>query len=251
MIARAALMLAALVAGCTAWRPALTAHRNALRPARRTQLRPLRAQPDAADESLRREADDWTMGELAARRAPMEPSQDLGPGQVVINCFRGLQYVDIPTKNAGLERCHAFMTLGARVAATAVGRQQENRGVDLFIERGRLSPVFKPFFGASRIDIGELTEIPGTPTRGALASVALRVMKLRSGTKPKDDGEPKYKVLFELEATEGVVDADDVLSSQIFAVRLEKQRRPPPRDVWLITDIIDTSCIGSNRDLSS
>ena len=56
--------------------------------------------------------DDWAVGEFAARCAPMEPSQDLGPGQVVSACFRGLQFVDIPTKNAGLERCHAFMTLG-------------------------------------------------------------------------------------------------------------------------------------------
>ena len=178
--------------------------------------------------------DDWAVGEFAARCAPMEPSADLGPGQVVSACFRGLQFVDIPTKNAGLERCHAFMTLGARVAVTAVGRQEENRGVDVFIERGQLSPVLRPFFGASRIDIGELTEIAGTPTRGALASVALRVVGSPMGAMRHPSGIPK----------------DDIsLSNAIFAVRLEKQRRPPPRDVWLITDIIDTSCVGSNRPL--
>ena len=178
--------------------------------------------------------DDWAVGEFAARCAPMEPSQELGPGQVVSACFRGLQFVDIPTKNAGLERCHAFMTLGARVAVTAVGRQEENRGVDVFIERGQLSPVLRPFFGASRIDIGELTEIAGTPTRGALASVALRVVGSPMGAMRHPSGIPK----------------DDIaLSNAIFAVRLEKQRRPPPRDVWLITDIIDTSCVGSNRPL--
>ena len=109
------------------------------------------AQPEADEECMA--VDDWAVGEFAARCAPMEPSQDLGPGQVVSACFRGLQFVDIPTKNAGLERCHAFMTLGARVAVTAVGRQEENRGVDVFIERGQLSPVLRPFFGASRIDL--------------------------------------------------------------------------------------------------
>ena len=190
------------------------------------------AQPEADEECMA--VDDWAVGEFAARCAPMEPSQDLGPGQVVSACFRGLQFVDIPTKNAGLERCHAFMTLGARVAVTAVGRQEENRGVDVFIERGQLSPVLRPFFGASRIDIGELTEIAGTPTRGALASVALRVVGSPMGAMRHPSGIPK----------------DDIaLSNAIFAIRLEKQRRPPPRDVWLITDIIDTSCVGSNRPL--
>ena len=221
-------MLAAFVIGCTAWRPALMSHRNALRAIRTKQ----RAQPEADEECMA--VDDWAVGEFAARCAPMEPSQDLGPGQVVSACFRGLQFVDIPTKNAGLERCHAFMTLGARVAVTAVGRQEENRGVDVFIERGQLSPVLRPFFGASRIDIGELTEIAGTPTRGALASVALRVVGSPMGAMRHPSGIPK----------------DDIaLSNHIYAVRLEKQRRPPPRDVWLITDIIDTSCVGSNRPL--
>ena len=106
--------------------------------------------------------------------------------------------------------------------------------VVVFIERGQLSPVLRPFFGASRIDIGELTEIAGTPTRGALASVALRVVGSPMGAMRHPSGIPK----------------DDIaLSNAIFAVRLEKQRRPPPRDVWLITDIIDTSCVGSNRPL--
>ena len=218
MIVRGALMLAVV---STAWQPARKPQK----------LRP-RAQPEADEECMA--VDDWAVGEFAARCAPMEPSQDLGPGQVVSACFRGLQFVDIPTKNAGLERCHAFMTLGARVAVTAVGRQEENRGVDVFIERGQLSPVLRPFFGASRIDIGELTEIAGTPTRGALASVALRVVGSPMGAMRHPSGIPK----------------DDIaLSNHIYAVRLEKQRRPPPRDVWLITDIIDTSCVGSNRPL--
>ena len=88
--------------------------------------------------------DDWAVGEFAARCAPMEPSQELGPGQVVSACFRGLQFVDIPTKNAGLERCHAFMTLGARVAVTAVGRQEENRGVDAFFTEDRRAGLRSP-----------------------------------------------------------------------------------------------------------
>ena len=50
-------------------------------------------------------------------------------------------------------------------------------------------------------------------------------------------------------AVDGIPKDDIALSNAIFAVRLEKQRRPPPRDVWLITDIIDTSCVGSNRPL--
>ena len=100
-------MLAAFVIACTAWRPALMSHRNALRAIRTKQ----RAQPEADEECMA--VDDWAVGEFAARCAPMEPSQDLGPGQVVSACFRGLQFVDIPTKNAGLERCHAFMTLVA------------------------------------------------------------------------------------------------------------------------------------------
>ncbi|CAH0380389.1 unnamed protein product [Pelagomonas calceolata] len=226
MAARAASMLAAFVIGCTAWRPALISHRNALRAIRTKRL----AQPEADEECIA--VDDWAVGEFAARCAPMEPSQDLGPGQVVSACFRGLQFVDIPTKNAGLERCHAFMTLGARVAVTAVGRQEENRGVDVFIERGQLSPVLRPFFGASRIDIGELTEIAGTARGSRVGGV--EAVGSPMGAMRHPSGIPK----------------DDIaLSNAIFAIRLEKQRRPPPRDVWLITDIIDTSCVGSNRPL--
>ena len=47
--------------------------------------------------------DDWAFGEFQARTLPESPSAELEPITVLSACFRGLQFVDVPHANAGLE----------------------------------------------------------------------------------------------------------------------------------------------------
>mmetsp|Transcript_2081 Transcript_2081/g.6609 ORF Transcript_2081/g.6609 Transcript_2081/m.6609 type:complete len:258 (+) Transcript_2081:22-795(+) len=174
---------------------------------------------------------DWTKGEFAARSAPMSPDADLSPESVASSCLRGLQFVDIPHKNAGLERAYNFMTLPCRVLVSDRGRQIENRGLDVFVERGLLSPLLQPFIGASRIDFGEMSVIDGTPTRGAMASVSVHIVASPLAATRHPSGIPK-------DTTE--------LPEYTFAVRLQQDRRTK---TWLVVDVIDAACVGSNRPL--
>lgn len=153
----------------------------------------------------------------------MEPSADLSPEQVLSSVFRGLQFVDLPHENAGLERCYAFMTLEARVSASGAGRQLENRGVDLFVERGGLFPSLRPFIGASKLEFGEVTIIPATQTRGAMASVSVKVVFSPLTATRHPCGIPR----------EAVVE----LPESAFAIRMQQQRRPPLSGAWLITHV--------------
>ena len=174
---------------------------------------------------------DWTKGEFAARSAPMSPDADLSPESVASSCLRGLQFVDIPHKNAGLERAYNFMTLPCRVLVSDRGRQIENRGLDVFVERGLLSPLLQPFIGASRIDFGEMSVIDGTPTRGAMASVSVHIVASPLAATRHPSGIPK--------------DTPE-LPEYTFAVRLQQDRRTK---TWLVVDVIDAAGVGSNRPL--
>ena len=174
---------------------------------------------------------DWSKGEFAARSAPMSPDADLSPESVASSCLRGLQFVDIPHKNAGLERAYNFMTLPCRVLVSDRGRQIENRGLDVFVERGLLSPLLQPLIGASRIDFGEMSVIDGTPTRGAMASVSVHIVASPLAATRHPSGIPK-------DTTE--------LPEYTFAVRLQQDRRTK---TWLVVDVIDAACVGSNRPL--
>ena len=174
---------------------------------------------------------DWSKGEFAARSAPMSPDADLSPESVASSCLRGLQFVDIPHKNAGLERAYNFMTLPCRVLVSDRGRQIENRGLDVFVERGLLSPLLQPFIGASRIDFGEMSVIDGTPTRGAMASVSVHIVASPLAATRHPSGIPK--------------DTPE-LPEYTFAVRLQQDRRTK---TWLVVDVIDAAGVGSNRPL--
>lgn len=198
----------------------------------RGQRRRLKAEADEECEV----AEQWATGEFTARCAPLEPSAELPPEAVVANLCRGLQFVDVPRKNAGLERCYNFMTLPCRVAVSGQGRQLENRGLDKFIDRGFLSPQLQPFIGCSSLEFGEMSRIDGTATRGALASVSVRVRASPLTATRHPSGLPKD---------------DRDLPEFVFAIRLQRERRPPMTGQWYVTDLIDTEMIGSNRDLRS
>ena len=79
---------------------------------------------------------------------------------------------------------------------------------------------------------GPTTVIEGTRTRGALASISVRVISnpMEAARYPSGVG-----------VKEGLS-----LRETIFAVRLERQRH---NGLWLITDLIDNNAVGSNRGL--
>lgn len=175
-------------------------------------------QPHHAARTRRRVADDdWATGEFAARCAPMEPSADLSPETVASATLRGLQFVDVPHENAGLERAYNFMTPPCRAAVA----QTEDRELERFVARGLLSPSLQPFVGCSRIDFGELTRIEGTATRGAMASVSARVVASPLAATRHPSGIPKR---------------DAALPEHAFVVRLQQDRRTA---TWRVTALID------------
>ena len=222
----------------SARRAATTAHVSAFWASHKSRLSRLRAEEFffenhgvvATEERVATEPD-WMKGEFAARSAPMSPDADLSPESVASSCLRGLQFVDIPHKNAGLERAYNFMTLPCRVLVSDRGRQIENRGLDVFVERGLLSPLLQPFIGASRIDFGEMSVIDGTPTRGAMASVSVHIVASPLAATRHPSGIPK--------------DTPE-LPEYTFAVRLQQDRRTK---TWLVVDVIDAAGVGSNRPL--
>ena len=190
------------------------------RAAARRRLVPLRA---AAEPCA---GDDWATAELSARCAPMAPSADLAPEQVLAGVFRGLQFVDVPSENAGLVRAYRFLELSARVAVAGVGRQVENRGEATFVARGHLSPLLQPFIGAARIDFEPLTRIAGTQTRGEIATATARVTASPLTATRHPSGIPRAVAL-----------DDGALPVHTFSLRLQKQRRPPLSGAWLVTDV--------------
>ena len=221
-------------------RAATTAHGSAFWASHKSRLSRTRLRAEefffenhgvvATEERVAAEPD-WTKGEFAARSAPMSPDADLSPESVASSCLRGLQFVDIPHKNAGLERAYNFMTLPCRVLVSDRGRQIENRGLDVFVERGLLSPLLQPFIGASRIDFGEMSVIDGTPTRGAMASVSVHIVASPLAATRHPSGIPKYTTK---------------LPEYTFAVRLQQDRRTK---TWLVVDVFDAAGVGSNRPL--
>ena len=107
---------------------------------------------------------------LEALSLPTEPSTDLSPTDVVTLLCRGLQHAHTPTANAGLYRLHNFCTFECRASLTA--REGYKSGPERFAQKAMLWAL------PGCTSFGMLSEpsiIPGTQTRGAMASVAVEV----------------------------------------------------------------------------
>lgn len=134
--------------------------------------------------------------------------------------LRGLQRPNLPTTNAGLERLYAFSTFECRAALTA--RQGKN-SVERFVEYANLfSLVGCPSFALA----SDATIIPGTPTRGALASIAVDVAEPIGFRYPSGHERPK---------------ADEVqppVRFERYLFTLTQERRPPLAGAWLIQQLM-------------
>lgn len=103
---------------------------------------------------------DWVQSEFTLRTIPSEPSPALTAETVAVACCRSLQWVDYPTESAGLKRCFDFFTFECRKAVTA---RQGGGTPERFCQYGLQSPALQPFYGATRIEIGNATYTPAQP----------------------------------------------------------------------------------------
>ena len=151
--------------------------------------------------------------------APMRPSPDLEPIEIVNACFGGFQRPNEPMLDSGYERLFNFYTYTCRKAIT--GRMGADSLAN-FTKHTKVSPAVQPFTRAASMRIvEEPTIIAGTPTCGTMASVGADVFIAPAF---------RHASGFEKES-----DAPEALR---FAIRLQQERRPPKN--WLITEILDT-----------
>ena len=175
------------------------------------------------DQLPEERSSDWVTAEFTLLNAPEEPTPDLDAVTVAITVARSLQWVDYPTKNAGLERCFDFFAWECRKAVTA---RRGGDTLERFVEHGVLSPALQPFMGAHRVDIGEGTFTPAhAPLRGALVSLPIII-----------HGAPIYAVQHMSGMNRTGVSAP---SETHMVMRLEEQRRPPLQGCWLVREILD------------
>ena len=173
--------------------------------------------------------DDELNAELVARLPmPTEPEPSIEPARVARHFARGLQRVDSPDANAGLERAFDWMTFECRKAVTA---RQGASTVERFVEYGRLSPALMPFMHCEALRWGRPTVTPATTTRGALASFPVEILRGKgirhaSGFQRADVN------------PDDVRDDEDYTSTR-FVVRIQQQRRPPLQGCWLISEVLD------------
>lgn len=169
---------------------------------------------------------DWDVGiDLLNRKGLlMEPNSELSVHDVAQICIRSLQLIDDPVENAGLQRCFPFFTWECRKLVTA---QKGGDDMNSFCKYGVLSPALQPFMGARRIDLSDVTLLPECPpTRGAMATFQIQVQTSN---------------IFSVTHLSGM-DRKGITNPPIvnMVMRLEKQRRPPFQNCWLIKEIIDS-----------
>jgi hypothetical protein len=181
-------------------------------------------EPDNSLTSFGSLSSDWTLSEFTLRTIPTEPNPELTAETVTVACCRSLQWVDYPSKSAGLIRCYDFFTFECRKAVTA---RQGGGSPERFCQYGLLSPALQPFYGASRIEIGNATYTPAQPPlRGALASFPILIQGAPVLALQHPSGMDR----------QGVSSAPPITH---MVIRLEQQRRPPQQGCWLVREVLD------------
>ena len=165
---------------------------------------------------------------LQALSLPAQPSPTLDASDVCLAICRGLQHVDVPTQDRGFERLFYFATYECRAALTA---RRGKETLERFVEEctTRPSQALSPLVRCGAFTLDEATMIEGTPTRGALATIVVALQqpsafRFASGfERPKDTEGSPY-------AASG--------DSELVRFTLQKERRPPLQDCWLVKEIL-------------
>mmetsp|Transcript_46684 Transcript_46684/g.145804 ORF Transcript_46684/g.145804 Transcript_46684/m.145804 type:complete len:221 (-) Transcript_46684:180-842(-) len=137
---------------------------------------------------------------------PKSPSPEISPEEVVRACNVGLKYDDVPMPDHGFGICYAFADNMCKAANAPRGRHST---LEYFIKFAN-NPTFGSMVNMKSFELlGECNEIEGSPTRGALATQ-----------------------LVQIETKEG--------RERKFLWTLQKQRRPPLTDCWLVHEVLAT-----------
>ena len=168
---------------------------------------------------------DWVEAEMTRLTFPSQPSPDLSAQQVAMGCLRSLQLVDVPTEAQGIDRIFPYFTWQCRSAVTMTRKNVET--LEAFRPRALVSPVLQVFMGATSIQLGEATLSPATNTRGDIVSFGVYVRGAEVHAFQHKSGMIRDRVGMGPPEFEMVI-------------RLERQRRPPDRNYWLVREIADT-----------
>ena len=181
---------------------------------------------------------------LEALSLPTEPSSDLSPTDVVNLLCRGLQHAHTPTANHGLFRLHNFCTYECRASLTA--REGYKSGPERFAQKAMLWAL--PGCHSFKL-LGEPTLIPGTQTRGAMATLAVEVCEhasfyFRSGHEGGAVGAQAWVDPLQ-RGVEGSSDGgreEDSDSCELrcerYLFQLTQERRPPLAGCWLVSSLM-------------
>ena len=166
---------------------------------------------------------DWLEAELTIRSIPPEPTPDITPHEVLTYISRSLQFIDHPNPSSGLERIFPFFTWQCRKIITARkgGDTTEN-----FMKYGLLAPALQPFMGATRIQIGEGSLTAGSQIRGDIMTFPIVIHGSKAHTFQHSSGLIK-----------GSISSTPPIKRML--IRLEKNRRPPMMNCWLVREVID------------
>ena len=143
---------------------------------------------------------------LASASAPT-PDPALSPVEIVDICQRALQRNDFPEVDNGRELNFAFA--GDQLRAIWGGSMDE------FVRWSKANPVFEYMVDCTEYAIVEETveRNEGTPTRGALCKMLVRV---------RNDGQPSKT------------------GTRDYLWTLQQERRPPRAGCWLLWQVIAT-----------
>ena len=162
---------------------------------------------------------------------PSGPSPSLDAEFIVsLICF-GLQHLDTPDPDRGLERLFYFATSECRAALTARRGIEE---LDRFVGHAN-SQALQPLLRCSDFDVGEPILIPGTPTRGAITTFVVTVWDKTTPFRHHSGFERQANLEDCWLAEAGTSPSD---RTELVRFTLQQERRPPLQGCWMVKEIL-------------
>ena len=109
--------------------------------------------------------------QFAALALPLNPDPSLSPENVITCLMRGLRWNDVPKRNTRLERCFNFADSMCRAAVGGHSSNAAGTSLENFITYAK-NPVFSKMVSCDGFETEPINVLPGSETRGALATQA-------------------------------------------------------------------------------
>jgi len=194
-------------------------------------------QPPRKNSDDNKDGNDWMEAEMTVLQFPCQPRPDLTAENVVLGCLRSLQMTTMTPsperESSSLGRIRPFLTPGC-LSILSAGKQTEigdGSSRNFVMDH----PILSLFVGAYRIDAHpqDATYTPAPPAatgvrRGDLASIPVTV---RHGPDSAFVHAPSGRFV------RPTVSSHPKTSHAV--VRLERCRRPPFENCWLVREIIN------------